>query len=128
MEADGALRAAAPNLESIPNPPGGAGWSLGQCGCHRDPPVRVNSKSAEFRASVVLNNSCYVVLGLNWLLDPLLTIHDMDSGREKLIWIAILSLFLTWGAAKIDRKRLIVPFWKDLSLSIDILSAPEIPC
>ena len=75
----------------------------------------------------VLGISYYGVLGLNWLLDPLLTIHDMDSGREKLIWIAILSPFLPWGAAKIDRKRLIVPFWKDLSLSIDILSAPEIP-
>ena len=56
----------APILESISNPPGGADWSWGQCGCHRDPPVRPNSKSAEFRASVVLNHSCYVVLGLNW--------------------------------------------------------------
>ena len=33
------------------------------CGCHRDPPVRPNSNSAEFRTSVVLNHSCYVVLG-----------------------------------------------------------------
>ena len=35
------------------------------CGCHGDPPVRPNSNSAEFRSSVVLNHSCYVVLGLN---------------------------------------------------------------
>ena len=56
MEAAGALRATQPNL----------GLSWGQCGCHRDPLVRPNSKSAEFRASVVLNYSCYVVLGLNW--------------------------------------------------------------
>ena len=61
-----ALRVAAPNLGSIPNPSGGAGWSWRQCGCHRDPLVRPNSYSAEFRASVVLNHSCYVVLGLNW--------------------------------------------------------------
>ena len=56
MEATGALRAAAPNL----------GLSWGRCGCHRDPLVRPNSNSAEFRTSVVLNHSCYVVLGLNW--------------------------------------------------------------
>ena len=66
LEAAGALRAAAPILGSVPNPSEGAGWSWGQCGYHRDPPVRPNSKSAEFRASVVLNHSCYVVLGLNW--------------------------------------------------------------
>ena len=36
------------------------------CGCHGDPPVRPNSNSAEFRSSVVLNHSCYEVLGLNW--------------------------------------------------------------
>ena len=40
MEAAWALRAAAPNL----------GLSWGQCGCHRDPLVRPNSNSAEFRA------------------------------------------------------------------------------
>ena len=57
MEAAGALRVAAPNL--------GLSWE--QCGCHRDPPVRPNSNSAEFRALVVLNHSWYVVLGLNWL-------------------------------------------------------------
>ena len=28
--------------------------------------VRPNSRSAEFRTSVVSNHSCYVVLGLNW--------------------------------------------------------------
>ena len=66
LEAAGALRAAAPNLGSISNPPEGASWSWGQCGCHRDPPVRPNSNSAEFRAPVVLNHSCYVVLELNW--------------------------------------------------------------
>ena len=64
LEAAGALRAAAPSLGSILNPPGGAGWSWRQCGCHRDLPVRPNSKSAEFGASGVLNHSCYVVLGL----------------------------------------------------------------
>ena len=56
-----ALRAAAPSLGSIPNPLGSEGWSWGQCGCHRDPPVRPNSRSAEFRASVVLKHSCCVV-------------------------------------------------------------------
>ena len=40
MEAAGALGAVAPILKSISNPPGGAGWSLGWCGCHRDPPGR----------------------------------------------------------------------------------------
>ena len=56
MEAAGALRVAAPKPRINPR----------RCGCHRDPPVRPNSNSAEFRASVVLNHSCYVVLGLNW--------------------------------------------------------------
>ena len=37
MEAAGALRAAAPILESIPNSPGGAGWSWVGCGCHKVP-------------------------------------------------------------------------------------------
>ena len=37
MEAAGALGAAAPILESIPNPPGGAGWSWVGCGCHKVP-------------------------------------------------------------------------------------------
>ena len=37
MEAAGALGAAAPILESISNPPGGAGWSWVGCGCHKDP-------------------------------------------------------------------------------------------
>ena len=67
MEAAGALRAAAPSLGSIPNPFGGAGWSWGQCGCHRDPPVRPNFRSAEFRASLVLNHCYYVALGLSSL-------------------------------------------------------------
>ena len=40
MEAAGALVAAEPIQGSISNPPGVAGWSWGQCGCHRDPPVR----------------------------------------------------------------------------------------
>ena len=66
LEAARALKAAAPSLGSIPNPPGGAGWSWGRCGCHRDPPVRPNSRSAEFCVSMVLNHCCYVVLGLNW--------------------------------------------------------------
>ena len=56
MEAAWALRAAAPNL----------GLSWGQFGYHRDPLVRPNSNSAEFCSSVVLNHSCYEVLGLNW--------------------------------------------------------------
>ena len=34
---DGALGAAASILESIPNPPGGKGWSWVGCGCHEDP-------------------------------------------------------------------------------------------
>ena len=33
MEAAGALGAAAPILESISTPPGGAGWSWVGCGC-----------------------------------------------------------------------------------------------
>ena len=49
MEAAGALRAAAPNLESIPNPPLGCGLFLGAVWL-----------------SVVINHSFYVVLGLNW--------------------------------------------------------------
>ena len=65
-EAAGALRAAAPSLGSIPISPGGVIWSWGQYSCHRDSLVRPNSSSAEFCASVVLNHSCYVVLGLNW--------------------------------------------------------------
>ena len=36
MEAAGALGAAAPILESISNPPGGAGWSWVGCGCQKD--------------------------------------------------------------------------------------------
>ena len=81
---------------------------------HRDS-CHTNAIHSKLQFCQFLGISYYVVLGLNWLLDPLLTIHDMDSGREKLIWIAILSPFLTWGTAKIDRKRLIVPFWKDLN-------------
>ena len=61
LEAACALRGAAPSLGSIPNPPGGAGLSWGSVA------VRQNSRSAEFRASVVFNRSCYVVLGLNRL-------------------------------------------------------------
>ena len=53
--------AAATILESILNPPGVAGWSWVECGCHKVP--RPNSNSAEFRAWVVLNHSSYVVLG-----------------------------------------------------------------
>ena len=63
MEAAGALGAAAPILESIPNPLGGAGWSWVGCGCHKVPNFRTNSNSAESRAWVVLNYSSYVVLG-----------------------------------------------------------------
>ena len=37
MEAAGALGAAAPILESISNPSGGAGWSWVGCGCQKDP-------------------------------------------------------------------------------------------
>ena len=37
MEAAGALGAAAPILETISNPPGGAGWSWAACGCQKDP-------------------------------------------------------------------------------------------
>ena len=36
MEAAGALGAAALILESISNPPGGAGWSWVGCGCQKD--------------------------------------------------------------------------------------------
>ena len=37
MEAAGALGVAAPILESISNPSGGAGWSWVGCGCQKDP-------------------------------------------------------------------------------------------
>ena len=37
MEAAGALGTAAPILESISNPSGGAGWSWVGCGCQKDP-------------------------------------------------------------------------------------------
>ena len=37
MEAAGALGAAAPILESISNPFGGAGWSWVGCGCQKCP-------------------------------------------------------------------------------------------
>ena len=75
MEAAGALRAEIPNL----------GLSWGQCGCHRDPLVRPNSNSTEFRGWVVLNHSCYVELGLNWLQDPSLIPGSLElqlSGRR----------------------------------------------
>ena len=36
METVGALGAAAPILESISNPSGGAGWSWVGCGCQKD--------------------------------------------------------------------------------------------
>ena len=63
MEAAGALGAASPILESIPNPPGGTGWSWVGCGCHKVPIYRPNSNSAKFHTWVVLNDSSYVVLG-----------------------------------------------------------------
>ena len=66
LEAAGVLRATASSLGLISNLSGGAGWSWERCSCHRDPPVRPNSNSAELCTLVVLNHSCYVVLGLNW--------------------------------------------------------------
>ena len=62
LEAAEALKATAPSLGLMPNHSRGAGWSWRQCSCHRDPPVRLSSSSAEFRALVVLNHSCYVDL------------------------------------------------------------------
>ena len=64
MEAAGALGAAASILESISNPSGGVGWSWVGFGCQKDP-FQTKFQPAWFRASVVLNYSCYVVLGLN---------------------------------------------------------------
>ena len=43
LEAAGPLAATAPRLGSITNPLGGAGWSWGRHGCHKDTPVRPNS-------------------------------------------------------------------------------------
>ena len=63
MEAAGALRVATLILESIPNPPRGAGWSWVGCGCHKVPNFRPNSNSAEFWAWAILNYNSYVVLG-----------------------------------------------------------------
>ena len=37
LEAAGTLVAAAPSPGSILHHPGGAGWSWGRCGCHKDP-------------------------------------------------------------------------------------------
>ena len=37
LEAAGAVVATAPSLGSSPNPPGGAGWSWGRCGCQKGP-------------------------------------------------------------------------------------------
>ena len=62
MEAAGALRAAAPILESIPTPPGGAGWSWVGCGCHKVPISDQIPIFSEFHAWVVLNYSFNVVL------------------------------------------------------------------
>ena len=61
------------------------GRSWRQCTCNRDHPVRPNSNSAEFRASVVLNHSCYVVLGLNWPYDPSPYPISLEVGRRVLI-------------------------------------------
>ena len=64
MEAAGALGVAAPILESISNPPGvQVGPGLGVV--VRRTPFQTKFQPAWFRASVVLNYSCYVVLGLN---------------------------------------------------------------
>ena len=64
MEAAGALRAAAPILESIPNPLGvRVGPGLGVV--VRRTSFQTKFQPAWFRTSVVLNYSCYVVLGLN---------------------------------------------------------------
>ena len=63
MEAAGTLGVAKPILESIPNPPGGTGWSWVGCGCHKINIFRSNSNSADILAWVVLNHSSYVVLG-----------------------------------------------------------------
>ena len=65
MEAAGALGAAAPILESISNPPGGAGWSWVGCGCQKDP-ISDQIPTCLVPRILVLNYSCYVVLGLNW--------------------------------------------------------------
>ena len=62
LEAAGTLREAAPILESIPNPPGGLGWSWVGCGCNKVPIYRPNSDSTEFCTWVVLNYSSNVVL------------------------------------------------------------------
>ena len=53
-----------PRINSLP--PRGYGLVLGAIWLSQGPFVRPNSRPAEFYASVVLNHSCYVVLGLNW--------------------------------------------------------------
>ena len=68
MEAAGALGAAAPILESIPNPSGGAGWSWVGCGCHKVPIYRPNSNSAEFRAWEVLGKNSKIWKSCNKIL------------------------------------------------------------
>ena len=50
---------------SIPNPSWSVVLSWGLCSC----PLS-NPSSTEFRASLVLTNSCYVVLIWNWSEDP----------------------------------------------------------
>ena len=64
MEAAGALGAAAPILDSISNPQGvQVGPGLGVV--VRRTSFQTKFQTAWFQASVVLNYSCYVVLGLN---------------------------------------------------------------
>ena len=62
MEAACALAAAAPILESIPNPLGGAGWPWVGCGCHRVPIYRPNSNSS--MGGIKLQLSCGVRIEL----------------------------------------------------------------
>ena len=67
MEVAGALGAAAPILESIFQTPLGVRVGPGLGVVVKRTPFQTKFQPAWFRASVVLNYSCYVVLGLNRL-------------------------------------------------------------
>ena len=78
MKAAGTLVAASLSPGSILHHPGVRVGHGGSSVVVKRALVRPNSNSAEFRASVVLNHSCYVVLGLNWPWDPSLNPGNLE--------------------------------------------------
>ena len=83
MEAAGALRAAAPILESISNPPGGASWSWVGCGCHKVPildQIRILLSSAQAGAPTVWLKGVQPPLDVRQ--NPSRDTHFPSSGRR----------------------------------------------